>query len=682
MIEVRSLSAKFLFILLTGALPAQAAVDQKLLAERIESNITRVEEFRYIREAAHSLGVRAWLLGGAAAGFGNYVRWDLEREAGAQDFPAERFDYIYQSIYRSSQDLDVVIDGEEEEAKQLKEMLDARFPHKQNQKAAWEVRTLRRSMSNKEPLLNNSDFLERHNDSMSLGMIEITVPIRGRRIIRDLHQWNTPDSQYLRDLAEGRIHFYYSLTHDHTARAVSGSNPPILAAIRFLVKVVQFNLKPDAQSMESVKFIINEEFDVERDVRPHDDSSFNYVRKWFNYAVVKLYQQALDLDLAWNVMNETGLLPKLSEVGDPEVIGSPSWVAVTRPLPAFSRGQGDGLTARELGIKRLYYAPRDFQDYERLSKGFPGVFNVLSEKVKKGFLGGKSTQGAEVYLEKARGPDVRFAILEMNPEARRGTDFEIVKNHLYILNRDAVRVLPESLKPTAAKYFALLQSRQKEFRKTEVGAAQQFRELFTEEKLSPAQEGLIWKMAVAEAEKSDGAELAVLDGWLLSPVAQAHPEFVLEIQDPQVLEFWSKSRLSDPKYSDLMVRLTPYVVEQAIQLNDDKTLHRIARYTLSQPAFLKDPSVLTDFIQKVGKAGDMESFALLAKYVFSRDEATALKSELIAMLQLANEHRAKKIVKQLKKYGAQALMEDPEVREILDKSDLKDRCQEVMNDLE
>lgn len=93
------------------------------LEHGIEDRIKRVEEFRFIEKEAARLGVRAWLFGGTAAGYAHYVKWDLLRGKGDARFQPERFDYDYTNIYRSTQDLDIVIDGNAKQAQKLQDAL-------------------------------------------------------------------------------------------------------------------------------------------------------------------------------------------------------------------------------------------------------------------------------------------------------------------------------------------------------------------------------------------------------------------------------------------------------------------------------------------------------------------------------------------------------------------------------
>jgi len=62
--------------------------------------------------------VRIQLFGGTAASYAHYVKNDNGT-----------FDYDYYSIFRSTQDLDIVVDGSAEQVKQLQANLERKFPH-------------------------------------------------------------------------------------------------------------------------------------------------------------------------------------------------------------------------------------------------------------------------------------------------------------------------------------------------------------------------------------------------------------------------------------------------------------------------------------------------------------------------------------------------------------------------
>jgi hypothetical protein len=186
------------------------------LEQGISDRLKRVEEFRFIEQEATKLGVRAYLFGGTAAGYAHYVKWDLQREKGDSRFQKDRFDYDYTNIYRSTQDLDIVIDGNPDQANKLQQALQQKYPHLQGNKTAWEVRLLTQDMGDKQAILNNPDFMNQHTDSNSTGMIEITKPKNGEHVVRDVRDWNAKEPYFLKDVHDGMLHYYFSPLHETT----------------------------------------------------------------------------------------------------------------------------------------------------------------------------------------------------------------------------------------------------------------------------------------------------------------------------------------------------------------------------------------------------------------------------------------------------------------------------------
>lgn len=123
-----------------GKTPSRSEFEQAL-----ENNLSRVEEFRYAKALADSMGIRVYLFGGTAAGFGHYQREALLA-------PSDRFDFDYTNIYRSTQDADLVIDGTSEQAELFEQKMAAQFNHLQGSKSVWEVRTLHTARENKAAL--------------------------------------------------------------------------------------------------------------------------------------------------------------------------------------------------------------------------------------------------------------------------------------------------------------------------------------------------------------------------------------------------------------------------------------------------------------------------------------------------------------------------------------------------
>ena len=146
---------------------------------KLLENLEKVEEFKFIRNWAHAKGIPVWLAGGTAAGYGTYVRDQIENQwlkahQLQPRFVDERFSYHYYDIYRSTQDCDLVIDGTIEDAEALEAALEERYFYVKGEKAIWEVRLLNtprgQGAGEKDPLLS-PHFQNQNSDSLSTGMI-------------------------------------------------------------------------------------------------------------------------------------------------------------------------------------------------------------------------------------------------------------------------------------------------------------------------------------------------------------------------------------------------------------------------------------------------------------------------------------------------------------------------------
>lgn len=229
------------------------ASSEKISLEKFRQEIVarrqRVSEFAFLTQWAESQGVRLWIAGGSAAGFAHYVKADLEREASMErgeisPYFSARFQYRYFQIFRSTQDADIILDGNEKQAQALESELRQKFDYLQGSKSVWEVRLLREPRGQgtalKEPLINNSNFTDQNSDSHSTGMIELTTPPATESTVRDLFDWgNQHDPRFLKDVANGELHYYANPKHHSTSRAQAGLNPPILSVIRYFTKAFQ-----------------------------------------------------------------------------------------------------------------------------------------------------------------------------------------------------------------------------------------------------------------------------------------------------------------------------------------------------------------------------------------------------------------------------------------------------------
>ncbi len=424
------------------------------LEHSIADRLKRVEEFRFIDQEAKRLGVRAWLFGGTAAGYAHYVKWDLLREGGDPRYQPDRFDYDYTNIYRSTQDLDIVIDGPPEKAQALQQRLANSYPHLQGSKSAWEVRLLRQDMGEKQALLNNPDFLNQHTDSNSTGMIEITQPANGEPVVRDLRDWSSRDPFFLKDVREGKLHYYFSGKHGSTSFAKQGRNPPILSVIRYLTKAFQYELEIRPEDLAQIKKIIRE-FD------PKKGTQNSYVESWIEKNGKKLIQNAVNIEYAWDTLEKLGLRKKLAAVKDnASQVDSLAWWMNKEPLRSQTLSQGSGNTAKDLGLDIVAHETNNFLAYESITRAHTGDPNVLISR--KDAAGETASFGDGFYTKVGRqgargtGLTIRF---HLDPNAREHADFSRAGEYVVIVkNKAALKVIPESLNISPIEFFRMMTS--------------------------------------------------------------------------------------------------------------------------------------------------------------------------------------------------------------------------------
>jgi formylglycine-generating enzyme required for sulfatase activity len=441
-----------------------ARLTPKHFASEIAVRRSLIPEFQFIKEEAEKRGLRVWLFGGTASGYAHYVKWDVLRELGDLRFQADRFDYDYTNIFRSTQDLDIVVDGSAAQAEEFEQALKAQFPYFLGSKAnAWEVRSIKEPRGDKGALLGDHNFMNQHTDSNSTGMIELTEPKPGDSVVRDMRDWeNKKNPKFFEDVLNGEIHFYYSSTHQTTERFGAGKNPPIFAAIRALTKAFQYDLKIRPEDLEILKTIVRD-FDPGRDLATSD------AKYWIEKNGKKLFQHAVNLEYAANLLDELGLRKKLISIkNNPTESGSLAFWMSKAPLTSKPVGLGSGRTAKELGITEVAHETRDFLAYESITRAHTGEPNVF--KSRRGASGESAAHGDGFYSAigkkgaKGTGITIRFKV---SPNAREGEDFilgQAVKrngkvepgHHVIWTNRQAIEVIPESLNMTPMEYFEFL----------------------------------------------------------------------------------------------------------------------------------------------------------------------------------------------------------------------------------
>ena len=421
----------------------QRRITEKELDEKVVKSIPLIPEFSYIRETAQKMGLRVWLFGGTASSFLHYAKWDLLRQKGLMDLQKDRFDYDFTNIFRSTQDLDIVVDASPDVARQFQTIIAQKYPHFLGSKAnKWEVRTLKSRMGTpgqpgfKEALLNDNDFNNQNTDSNSIGMVELSLS--HDPVIRDLRHWNDTESVFLDDTLENRISFFRSAKHFTTSRAKNGENPEILSVLRLLVKAFQYELNFSNQDFLQMKEVANE-------FNPKKTSNSAALRRIADTAK-KLVIHAVNIEYAINKLDELGLRQKLIAMGNKDEQGSFAWWINREPLRSKSVGQGRGKTAKDLNIQVVAHETTSFLAYESITRSHSGEPNVLISR--QNAVGEAAAFGDGFYTRlgkigaRGTGLTIRFTV---DSAAREGSDFTVNGDYIVFKNKSALKVIQESL---------------------------------------------------------------------------------------------------------------------------------------------------------------------------------------------------------------------------------------------
>ncbi|MFL5814729.1 MAG: hypothetical protein ACJ763_14235, partial [Bdellovibrionia bacterium] len=571
------------------------------LERGVAERLKRVEEFQFIEQEAQKLGVRAYLFGGTAAGYAHYVKWDLQREKGDTRFQKDRFDYDYTNIYRSTQDLDIVIDGNPEQAQALQNALQHKYPHLQGSKTAWEVRLLTQDLGDKQAILNNPDFMNQHTDSNSSGLIEITKPKNGELIVRDVRDWNSKEPYFLKDVHDGMLHYYFSPLHGTTKFAKEGRNPPILSAIRFLTKAFQYELEIRPEDLAQIKKVI-QEFDPKRDTQNY------YVQNWIEKNGKKLIQNSVNIEYAKNTLDELGLSKKLQSIqANTGATESLAWWMNKEPLRTRPLGQGTGRTAKELGLDIVAHETKNFLAYESITRAHTGDPNVLISR--EHFPGEAAAYGDGFYTKIGKegahgtGFTIRF---HLDPNAREGRDFIYVphENFVVVQNKAALKVIPESLNIGPVEYFKLLSRSTRELSSSDKGILEKLKRRVDAKMsaLTAQDEQTLYEIVSTQIRHSPEPETnAAVHEWLTLPRSKNHPELIHAIIDRQLplADKWLVRDIFDqPHWKDHPELVEPFIKKLVKNGHADESI--VERF-LSDPHWKHHPDWVEAIIER-GKA--------------------------------------------------------------------------------
>ncbi len=444
----------FLYIFLASTL-AFTQVDPELLDQETRSRISKVPEFAFIQKVAEELKVDIYLFGGTAAAFGHYVRWDLEREAGDNKYQPERFDYDYTNIYRGNQDLDIVVDGNKEQIAEVKNRLQAEYPHFEGSKESWDVRALRTKIGDRLPLLNNPDFINQHTDSNSIGMIKINSSANENSAYFSLLDWENPKSDFLIDIAGARVRYIFNPLHETTLMFLNDRNPPVLSAIRYLAKVTQYEVTPDLKDLDLVRSIV---------LKTNWSSLSSYSKYKLEKFSLKALLNAPDSEYASNILENSGFKKRLIQMDGLRLneTSSLSWWMNKEPLRSRQLGTS-GRTGADLAkafnLEQivLSHETKSFEAYENITRSARGRANAFISR--NGIRGETAAFGNGFYTKVGRrgavgsGLTIRFLL---NPEAREGTDFIVHGDYIIITNKNAITLIQENLNLTITAFLELI----------------------------------------------------------------------------------------------------------------------------------------------------------------------------------------------------------------------------------
>ncbi len=516
---------KYIFIIvfvslqLFSNLKTWAQVEPSLLSKETLERVVRVPEFNFIIREADQLGLQVYLFGGTASAFGHYVRWDLEREAGDTKYQRERFDYDFTNIYRGNQDLDIVVDGPSVKAELLQQRLKERFPHFVGNRDAWEVRLLREQVGDKLPLLGDEDFQKQHSDTNSTGMIALN-PLKGDKIVyRDLHDWESSNSNFLKDVAGARIKYLFSSAHEQTARFLEGKNPPVLSAVRYIAKLTQYEVSGTKEDMSLVKRIISE-------VNHAELSSYSN-QKVIEFGL-KALRNAPDIEYAWNVLEESGLRDLVIKLSSDQNAHSPAWWMNREPLRTRPLGNpSEGRTAQDLiGKKEIIvsHETQSFEAYESITRSAKGGANVFISR--NGYDGEVAAYGDGFYtrlgMEGARGTGITIRF-KLHPDAIEGVDFTLNGDYLVVTNKAALELIQENIHLTLYNFLTLLMSGQ--ISDNDKGLLEKLRRKFARYQAEKEELSLIVKDFFVDGDTDRLSEEA-LNYWFASQGSVDFPETV------------------------------------------------------------------------------------------------------------------------------------------------------------
>jgi hypothetical protein len=394
------------------------------LSAKIAQHVDQVEEFRFIQEEAAKLGIpHVYLFGGAAASYGNHVVLNELAHMGDTQIQKSILKYELNNMLRSNQDIDLVIDGTAEQQEKIKQAVTTRFPRSygENGKSAWDVLSL-------QALKQDPDFFRQHSDSMSTGLIQIAstksqglahaAPVQD---LRELVPTATQGPNFLQDLRDRKIHYFFAPGHQKTERFLKGENPPVLSVVRTITKASQYELEIDPESMKQLKGI------VEHTSLSHEIAN-PYIKTRFHASAMKMIENTADLEKTWKTLDQIGLRSKLTHYQDKSDPKTVSWWFDREPLRSVSSANPSKIvTARDLGLDIVAHETNSISAYEALMSSPRGKANFF--KSRDNISGEAAVYGDGLYASIGKEGARRTGLtirMKVDPNAVLGRDFALV----------------------------------------------------------------------------------------------------------------------------------------------------------------------------------------------------------------------------------------------------------------
>ena len=655
-------AVKSIFFALLLCLPCVAEITPADFQRHLQQTAGKVEEFKFLAQTAQKHGLKVWLFGGSASSLAHYVKENMLLEEGSDEYYSQSFAETpdgkrdFTDIFRPTQDIDLVVDGKMASVANFEREVLQHLPDIKGNKQTWEVRTLREDYGEKLALLNNPNFFNQHTDSHSVGMISLSE-VADDKVVRDLLNWESDNPRFLQDVLANKLHYYYSSHHSETLRFKEGKNPPIISVVRYFIKLFQHELEMSNEDLKKLQKII-------ADFNPQEISD-SYTGRWLQHNVPKLFLHSRNVEYSWDILEQTGLRAKLLQVGDINEAKSPAWWANKSPLRSFKLGQGEGKSAQELAIKTVAHDTSDFFLWTVITRSRKGEANVFESR--PGAVGEMAAYGRGFYTMKnskqglyRNGFSISF---HMHPKAREGVDFKLAGDMVLVLNRNAIRVIPESLDVGGPlDYFHLL----KEGERGSLALLEKVRRRldfkYTHEKETPeikreiaqALEFLkqendfhLWREWFAlklsrnypkiVEEMIDTKDSQIFQYLIKNIFSQSHwdnPELVdksvaaaIELKDSEILKWLAKNTFSRP-HTKGMTKSIDKAIDAAIQFENPRILKWFAKNTFSQPHAKEMTDLIDKTIAAAIKLDNPKILQWLAEHTFSQPHAKEMTASI------------------------------------------------------